>query len=91
MWGALGWETLNALGHNFAPLFCSACPWVLILVLLLLACAAGACVGCLLTLVATSCNCRRFLWFGFYGFLGGLTPAAGNQAPTRRRLREYLD
>ena len=91
MLGAWGWEGLGALSHTLAPLLCSSCPWALVTALLFVAFGAGACIGSLLTLVVTSGNCRRFLWYGFYGFLGVHGPVAAGPAPARRRLREYRE
>ena len=90
MW-PVAWEGLGTFSQAIAPLLCTACPWGFIVAALFLAFGTGTLVGALLVLLVTSANCRRFLWFGFYGILGGLTPAAAAPASLRRRLREYRE
>ena len=90
MWGPL-LEGIHVLSHSVAPLLCTQCPWGAIAALLLLAFSLGLCCGAAATLVLVSTNCRRFIWCGLSGALGGGWQAFPAQAPARRRLQQYLD
>jgi hypothetical protein len=82
-------EGASAFSSFIAPALCHHCPWGLIVALLLLAFAAGALGGGLITIVIVSANCRRFLWCGLCGVLGQWQQTVLPLPPARRRLREY--